>query len=202
MIKALIFDAGGVLFNSGEALFKGPVEYISQVTSQDFVKVDKAYRETIVECESRPIDKEGLWDLLMSKLGKDIPFSGQDPIADGFKRFRRFNEVFTLIEKLKLNYKVAVVSNANAVEASTREAQGMYKYFDVVVLSFQVGVRKPHPKIYETAFEKLEARPEETVFIDNAPVNVEEAKKLGMIGVLFVDASELAKDLNQVGIRF
>ena len=200
MIKALIFDAGGVVFNSSVSLFQKPIEYISDLISESVEKVDKAYREAIVECESRTVSKQEIWEAVMRRLGKDVPYSGQDPIEFGFKSFKLDEGVVSLVKKLRSNCKVALVSNANAVESSTPQAQSMYKFFDVVDLSYKIGVRKPSPGIYENAFKKLGAKPNEIIFVDNAPENVEEAKKLGMVGILFKNAEQLKEDLEKVGV--
>ena len=199
-IKAIIFDAGGVLFNSATSLFSEPINYITRISGAPKEKVNKVYREVIKEYESHKVDKEGLWTEITEKLGVKLPYSGQDPIAYGFKKFKADKEVLALINKLKLNYKVALVSNANAVEASTPQAQSLYKEFDEVVLSFKIGERKPHPKIYTTVFDRLGVKSEESVFVDNTLENVEEAKALGMKGILFKNANQLKEDLKKVGV--
>ena len=200
MIKAIIFDAGGVLFNSKEALFQGPIEYVSRITGKPQELVDKVYRETIKECESKEVDEKYFWEDLVSRLGLEIPYTGQNPIAEGFKRFKFTEGITALIQQLKPKYKLAIVSNANAVEAKIAHPLSLYDQAHVVVLSYQVGVRKPDPKIYEEAFKHLEVNPGEVVFVDDAPANVEEAIKLGMVGVLFKNTDQLKQELNKVGV--
>jgi epoxide hydrolase-like predicted phosphatase len=56
--------------------------------------------------------------------------------------------------------------------------------FDDVVDSSQVGLRKPDPRIYELSLERLGARPERTAFVDDAPGNVEGARRVGLHAVL------------------
>ena len=201
LVKAIIFDAGGVLFNSEESLFTEPIKYVAKVTSKPRRIVDTAYRETIKECESEEIDKKIFWRKLTEKLGVKIKYSGQDPISAGFKKFKQDEEVLSLIRKLKTNYKIALVSNANTIEASNPKAKNIYNEFDEVILSFKIGVRKPYPKIYQTVFNRLKIKPEETVFVDNAPENVTEAKVLGMNGLLFKNANQLKIDLLKFGVR-
>jgi epoxide hydrolase-like predicted phosphatase len=55
--------------------------------------------------------------------------------------------------------------------------------FDVVVISGEVGLRKPEPAIYRLAAERLGARPEECVFVDDLAHNVRGAAAAGMVGV-------------------
>lgn len=199
-VKAIVFDAGGVLFNSAESLFSEPIKYVAKISGKPRKVVDEAYREVIREIESREVDKESFWNLLTTKLGVAISYSVQDPIAEGFKKFKKDTGVLGIVSRLKPKYKVALVSNANAIEAATKEVSSIYREFDEVVLSFKIGVRKPHPKIYQTIFDRLKVKPEETVFIDNSPTNIEEAKKLGMKAILFKNVNQLRSELAKVGV--
>ena len=57
--------------------------------------------------------------------------------------------------------------------------------FEAVVDSSAVGMRKPDPRIYRLALERLEvSRPETSAFLDDFEPNVDAARKLGMHGVL------------------
>ena len=55
--------------------------------------------------------------------------------------------------------------------------------FDVVVISGEVGMRKPEARIFEHALDLLGLDPEECVFVDDLPHNVAAAEALGMVGV-------------------
>ncbi len=57
-------------------------------------------------------------------------------------------------------------------------------HFDDLVISAEVGLRKPDPAIYRLAAERLRIAPEECVFIDDLERNVEVARDLGMIGIV------------------
>ena len=201
MIKAIIFDAGGVLFNSKKSLFDTPIEYLVRVTNQPKDIVDKAYREVIKDCEYKEVGQKELWERIMTKLDTQIPFDGQNPIAEGFKVFRRDEELFPIIRKLKANYKLAIVSNANAVEAATPQAAGIYREFDTVILSYKVGVRKPDPKIYQIAINQLQLAPEEIIFVDNNQENFGEANKLGLKGILFKNTEQFKDELKHLGVK-
>jgi putative hydrolase of the HAD superfamily len=62
------------------------------------------------------------------------------------------------------------------------------KIFDDVLISGQVGLRKPDPEIYLLAADKIGARAEDCVFVDDFNVNVEGAQAVGMTGILHEDA--------------
>ena len=201
MIKAIIFDAGGVLFNSKRSLFDAPIDYIVSITNQPRDLVDKVYREVIKDSEYKEVSQKELWERIMAKLNIQVLFNGQNPIVEGFKKFRRNEELFPIIRRLKINYKLAIVSNANAVEAATPQVAEMYREFDTVILSYKVGVRKPDPKIYQIAINRLQMASEEIIFVDNSQENFGEANKLGLKGILFKNVEQLKDELKHLGVQ-
>jgi len=60
--------------------------------------------------------------------------------------------------------------------------------FDVVVLSQQIGVRKPDPRIYEEALDRVALAPERCVFVDDLGGNLKPAKQLGMTTIKHTDS--------------
>jgi putative hydrolase of the HAD superfamily len=74
--------------------------------------------------------------------------------------------------------------------------------FDVVVISDQVGLRKPEPPIYDLTAAKLGLRPEDCVFVDDTPANLVTARHLGMATVHFTGApSDFAEIERVIGIE-
>ena len=67
--------------------------------------------------------------------------------------------------------------------------------FDTVVISGEVGLRKPEPAIYRLASERLGARPEECVFVDDLIHNVRGAVEAGMVGVHHTDPGTTLAEL-------
>lgn len=68
---------------------------------------------------------------------------------------------------LARHYRLAIVSNTHEADLVGEHLarMGVAELFDPVVLSIEVGWRKPHPKIYATALEKLRIAPHEAVFV-------------------------------------
>lgn len=62
--------------------------------------------------------------------------------------------------------------------------------FDVVVISGEVGLRKPQPEIYLMAADKLKADPKDCVFVDDFKVNADGATAVGMLGIQHTIADE------------
>ena len=70
--------------------------------------------------------------------------------------------------------------------------------FDTLVISGEVGMRKPQPEIYLLAAERAGARPEDCVFVDDFSVNVEGAEAVGMKGIVHEDARTTIATLEEV----
>jgi putative hydrolase of the HAD superfamily len=72
-----------------------------------------------------------------------------------------------MLRDLAAEHRLAVVSNTHDPDLvpDHLERLGIASYVDVVVLSVEVGVKKPHPDIYQTALALLGARPEDAVFV-------------------------------------
>ncbi len=71
--------------------------------------------------------------------------------------------------------------------------------FDAVVISGEVGLRKPDPEIYAMAARELGVPPEQCVFVDDIDVNVRGAVKAGMVGVHHTDTDTT---LHELGVLF
>jgi len=88
-----------------------------------------------------------------------------------------------LLNMLSMEYKLGLVSNftyAPVIYAGLRNL-GIGHYFNVVLVSEEVGWRKPHIKIFEETLRRLRATAEETVYVGDSPLeDMKGAKAVGM----------------------
>ncbi|HEY1768191.1 MAG TPA: HAD family phosphatase [Terracidiphilus sp.] len=90
----------------------------------------------------------------------------------------------------------AILSNmGDTVHANIERELKWLARFDVLVWSYQLRIAKPDPAIYRFVLEKLGTRAEETLFLDDKPVNIEAAQALGMKGIVFSTVKQLRADL-------
>ena len=73
-------------------------------------------------------------------------------------------------------------------------------WFQGILLSGEVRLLKPDPRIFELFFETHNVDPAHTVYIDDLKPNVDAATALGMHGILFTDPPSLRKELLKVGL--
>jgi putative hydrolase of the HAD superfamily len=89
--------------------------------------------------------------------------------------------MFALVEDLRAaGVRVALLSNS---WGNTYPRERIDALFDTVVISGEVGLRKPHAAIFELALERLGLPAEQAVFVDDAEPNVLGARAVGMTAI-------------------
>jgi 2-haloacid dehalogenase len=74
------------------------------------------------------------------------------------------------------------------------------QWFEHIVVSGEVGLAKPDPRIFGLAIERCALDPGRTVFIDDSPRNVEAGRNAGLHALHFTDPGRLRLDLTQLGM--
>ena len=82
--------------------------------------------------------------------------------------------------------------------SGARAIEEVMSLFDVIVESSVLGVRKPDPRFYQIACERLGVTPEETVFLDDLGVNLKPARALGMTTLKVVDPATTLRELESI----
>lgn len=95
---------------------------------------------------------------------------------------KRFNKpVADFIRSLRPRFQTAILSNAGDQDRQIfNEAYCIEDLVDTVIISAEVGMAKPDPRIYLLALDRLGVVPEETIFVDDLQVNVDAARQLGI----------------------
>ena len=106
-----------------------------------------------------------------------------------------FEETLTIMNKLKKkNIEICLLSNAlpNLIDTANFLTKS-----ENIFVSYELGLLKPNPEIYKKVLQKLNATPEEVIFIDDKSRNVEAAKSLGIHGIVF-DQKTIIEDINKL----
>ena len=105
-----------------------------------------------------------------------------------------------LVKQSKEQCKVALISNftyAPVIYKSLRK-MGISEFFNVVVVSEEVGWRKPSSKIFQTALNKLQIEPFDAVYIGDSPIeDIKGAKEAGLKTVFVPSQFNTLKDLKE-----
>ena len=79
----------------------------------------------------------------------------------------------------------------------------MMKLFEIVVESSVEGIRKPNPRIYQLACERLGVDINNTIYLDDLGINLKPAKALGMQTIKVLDQDQAISELATLtGLEF
>ena len=211
-IEAILWDFGGVLttspfeaFNRFEAAHYLPKDFIRRVNSTN------PSTNAWAQFESNAITAEQfdqLFERESESLGHPVRGARVLELLSGELRPRMVN----VLKKCKEHFKVGCITNNMKSgegpsmardEAKSAASQSVMALFDVIVESSVEGVRKPNPRIYEIACDRMGVGPDGCVFLDDLGINLKPAKALGMTTIKVIEEDQAIKDLEKAtGIRF
>ncbi|WP_316759600.1 HAD family hydrolase [Streptomyces herbicida] len=194
-VEAVVFDYGGVLTGPvrdsiGAWLKADGIEPASfSRTLKAWLSRDAPDGTPIHRLETGKLSAEEFEDLLAAELatvdGGVVNPAGL--LGRLFAGMRPDMAMFALAEDLRrLGVKVALLSNS---WGNTYPRERIDALFDPVVISGEVGLRKPLAPIYELTLDRLDLPAERAVFVDDAAPNVLGARAVGMRALLHTDAA-------------
>ncbi len=197
MIRAIIFDLGGVLIDFPTPSMLAFCAGRLGVTVSDMVKVIRPLRQDFQE---GAISEGELWVRICGMLGVEIPRVVSLWKEAFVASYREKEEVFEIVAELKRQkYLLGLLSNTEMPSISVLDG-GKYN-FDAVVYSCVEGLSKPGPEIYKLALSRLNVFARESVFVDDQNENIKGAEAVGIRAILFRDAGQLKISLEDLGIR-
>jgi putative hydrolase of the HAD superfamily len=98
-------------------------------------------------------------------------------------------------------YLICALNNESAeLNAYRIDRFGLARYFSLFFSSCYVGLAKPDPAIFKLALNVTRRAPEDVVFVDDRPPNVEAASKCGLRVIHYKTAPQLRADLEALGV--
>lgn len=191
-IRAIIFDFGRVITAQKPASLFQRYEKdlgIASDTLNPIMFGSRAWEDAMLGL----ITIEAFWQAIGPRLGLNTP---ED--IEAFRRRYHADEavnegVLSLIRQLHGLYRLAILSNSPPGLAQWLADWNILDFFDVVFCSGDEGVVKPDAAAFEVTLRRLGVEPPEAVFIDDTMEHVEAARALGLQGILFTTAEDLAK---------
>lgn len=127
------------------------------------------------------------------RLGDGRPVPAEGLIRRMFSRFDPVHEMYEVLRGVRSEGTgTALLSNS---WGNGYPREHFASTFDTVVISGEVGMRKPEERIYLHTCEQLGLSPEACVFIDDLESNVRTAEELGMTGILHTDVASTRREL-------
>ena len=199
MIKAIIFDVGGVLVRTKS--------WDNRLKWENKLGLEARQSEEIVfnsemgtKAQMGQISTEDLWNW----VGRYLNLTNEQ-----LESFRRDfwsgdvldEELISLIRKLKTNYHTAIISNAtNSLRQTLSEIFPISDAFDLIVCSAEEGIMKPDQEIYRRALHRLNIDPLQSIFIDDSKENVLSAQEYGMHTIHYHEGINIQNKLRDHGV--
>lgn len=198
MIKAIIFDIGGVVLFPGD--FNELRKEFAQILKTDVETLRPVFREWWVKWRLGKIKEDEFFEGLSKYFG--CGDEEKKELRDYVYMIGSLNKpVLGLIARLKKNYKISAATNhAREWFEDNSKRFDFNRYFDIVVTSYEEGLAKPEEAFYKALLKKVGFAAEECVFIDNSKKNVEAAEKIGINVIFYEDYDSFVKSLKELGI--
>jgi putative hydrolase of the HAD superfamily len=196
MIKLIIFDLSGVFFTNEEPPFVEAFAKKHHLPEERFIN---RYLEMVKAAEADKVTGKGAWRTLAEEFG----FSA-DPekiIADMIAMKEAHEDMLALSAKLKERCTTVYLTNYNKDYWDViKEKFDFTKWFSWGVVSYEIGFRKPAKEGFLYILKKAGCKPEEAVFVDDSPGNLEPARELGINVILFETRERLVEKLAALGM--
>ncbi len=171
-----------------------------------------------------PKNKEDIYNLFFDSPFTKLYEEGKISLDEFFKRIKDalnldidcahflpiWNDIFfeiplniklhDFLKSVKSKYKLVLLSNINKTHFEfVRRKMSILKEFDKLILSYEVGFRKPTPEIYKAALESVNVFVSKVLYIDDRKDLIEKAGKLGLKGVIFRNEESLEEIKKELG---
>ena len=199
--SAIVFDLGNVLipFDYSKAINK--LNEVENGLGNRFYDFFKSNYNLHSEFEIGKISEKEFINKILSIVDHKID---EKTFCKYYADIFSLNEdLISLLPIMKKNYKLFLLSNTDSIHKKYGwEKYDFLKYFDKLILSFEVGAVKPEEKIYREVEKASELPSSEHFFIDDIQEYVEGAKNVGWDAVQFIDYQKLMNNLRERKISF
>ncbi|MEW6610516.1 MAG: HAD family phosphatase [Patescibacteria group bacterium] len=198
MIKAIMFDAGGVIIEQGDQLDEF-AKIFKPKDKQEFWKKINHFAGLLCKGE---ISESEYWKRLAESEGVNPDIIPQKLWTKGYEETTKVNkDVIDLIKRLHKTYKMILISNTIKPHVDINKKRGLFENFDDVLNSNEIHLSKDTPEIFQLALNRNQLNAEECIFIDDIQKFVDIANSLGIKGILFKDIYQLKKELVSLGVN-
>jgi len=205
MIRAILFDCWGTILHAPRLMTReAAIEAFHNILGELGFKVDlQLFREVYLR-EAERQHREASVDYreldYAERLRRVLETLGLEGDVEGvaMEVWRRYLEEWPrqsrldpeaprLLRGLRADYKLALVTNFPDLPTAREvfDALGLWGFFDAIVVSAEVGYRKPSPIIFQRALEELGVEPQEAVMVgDTLEADIQGAKRLRIKTIL------------------
>lgn len=196
-IKSVLFDLGGVYYSEG--FHDGLLAIAAKLgVDPDFffgAAADAAFSTGYV---TGMVSEKSFWDTLARSIGvnEDL-YPRRQVILDSFKPMEG---MAGLVRDTREVLPVALLTDQTNWLYDLDLRDGLLSHFDQVVSSYEEGFSKRDTEIFRIVCQRLDIFPEEGLFFDDNPRNVERARDFGLEAVVFEGSDAARQTLVEAGV--
>ncbi len=193
--KAIVFDFGGVIIECDKTVLANYIRELFKVDGEELLKVQQDFRAARRARIPEPV----FWQRYATEHHLDLPAGFETQIEN--VKLSSLTEIKGMRELINFykakGYQVALLSNVGSSHAGFLRDRGYYDGFSPILLSCELGVDKPDPRIYQILLSRLQVAPENCIFIDDKKENVDAAIALGIDGIVFSSSEQIKAELER-----
>lgn len=199
MIKAIIWDLEGVIARTKDEnitvkiakRLNIPVEKLDHVLFSDFHN----------RVDSGELSQDDFWAFIVRSVG--LPPDRKKLIENILQEILFVDQlVVSDIQQYRRKYKTVLLSNFSEVlRPMLEDLWQVDKIFDEIIISCEVHMIKPDPRIYRYALKQLECEAYEAIFIDDKASNVESARAVGLHTFQFTGRQDMNRRIQEIIVQ-
>jgi epoxide hydrolase-like predicted phosphatase len=196
-IRAVVFDIGGVLEITPDL---GVTWQWETRLGLNAGELDERMHDAWRGGSIGTITLGDVHQALRDRLGLDEPQLAAF-MADLWREYLGTpnTELIEYARRLRPRYRTGIVSNSFVgAREKEQQAYGFEDLVDEIVYSHEAGMSKPDPRIYALACTRLDVRPQEMVFLDDAGACVAGAREAGLHAIRYRDNAQAIAELEEV----
>jgi len=177
MIDAIIFDFGDIFINLDKAATISGLQKLGMTEwNTELDNLNLCFETGSIS----PEDFIGGFQKQLPNASKEEILKAWNSVLADFPKYR-----LEFLQQLSKKYRLFLLSNTDSIHINTFEKNNsffkdFYDCFEKVYFSFDMGLRKPDPKIYKTVLDAHNLVAENTLFVDDKTENTDSAAALGI----------------------
>ncbi len=194
IITTIIFDLGGVLFRTEDR----------QPRAQTAARLGLTYEALDEIIYDGPSARQaGVGKITASQHWENVcqilnwPLERLSELQEGFWGGDRLDwELVAWIRSLRRRYHTGLLSNAwDDLRGWLEQRWFIADAFDTIIISAEVKLAKPDPRIFQLTMERMQTTPEATIFIDDSEENITAARDFGLHAIQFQNPDQARREL-------
>lgn len=195
-IKSILVDVGGVLVRTenitGRQIWEKKLGLPTGQLTIELFDLQPAIEATLGRMHS-----DEIWHGIQQKFS--LTANELAKLREDFYAGDRLNtKLCDYLKSIRPRYEVAIFSNAWGNARPVYENKfHLNEVVDQMIISGEVGLKKPEAKFYQYALTLLKSKPGETILIDDERKNIFIAEALGIKGILFINTQSTINELKR-----